>query len=268
MKKHILILVDIVIILVLAVIAFGGVFAYEYFATRTQSIIPAQQNQAQNTTTPTNQIAGWQTYTDTVDGIQVKYPPYFDLKMSSVPGVVSFINNNKNINISSVHFGWALSISGPIPFEQYVQGANIELLNNNQISNGGGGTVRFLNKSSNKATFETIGSPSSVPDVTTVLKDGDKAVILDVYGSSAIDTRPLEQKDYSGFADLEKVNSQMMSTFKFTTPTPTPPTTTNQCNVQPNAQGICPTGCINYGVPLGCITPEHYQYCKTHACPI
>jgi hypothetical protein len=40
------------------------------------------------------------------------------------------------------------------------------------------------------------------------------------------------------------------------------------CNVQPDANGNCPEGCVNYGVPLGCITQEYAQYCQTNACPI
>lgn len=30
----------------------------------------------------------------------------------------------------------------------------------------------------------------------------------------------------------------------------------------------CPPGYVQYGMPLGCITIEHMQYCRTHACPI
>lgn len=30
----------------------------------------------------------------------------------------------------------------------------------------------------------------------------------------------------------------------------------------------CPSGYVQYGMPLGCITLEKMQYCRTHACPI
>ncbi len=45
--------VGIIIVIAVVVIAFGGVFAYEHFATKIQPIIPVQQNQAQNTTSTT-----------------------------------------------------------------------------------------------------------------------------------------------------------------------------------------------------------------------
>lgn len=53
------------------------------------------------------------------------------------------------------------------------------------------------------------------------------------------------------------------------TPNPTPPPApASQCNVQPDQYGNCPAGCVNYGMPLGCVTPEYSDYCKTHSCPI
>lgn len=42
----------------------------------------------------------------------------------------------------------------------------------------------------------------------------------------------------------------------------------NKCSVQPDQYGNCPAGCVNYGIPLGCVTPEYSDYCKTHPCPI
>jgi hypothetical protein len=32
--------------------------------------------------------------------------------------------------------------------------------------------------------------------------------------------------------------------------------------------GLCPPGYVNYGVPLQCVTPEYWEYCQTHPCPI
>ncbi len=62
------------------------------------------------------------------------------------------------------------------------------------------------------------------------------------------------------------------------TPAPTPipmplpeptPTPTPKPNSKPyNADGTCPDGYVNYGVPLQCVTPEYMSYCDTHPCPI
>ena len=49
---------------------------------------------------------------------------------------------------------------------------------------------------------------------------------------------------------------------------PIPPPPVVSCNAQPDANGACPDGCVNYGVPLGCITQEYADYCNTHSCPI
>lgn len=39
---------------------------------------------------------------------------------------------------------------------------------------------------------------------------------------------------------------------------------------EPDSQGTCPEGCVNYGVPLGCITTEDYENCEKseYGCPI
>lgn len=49
-------------------------------------------------------------------------------------------------------------------------------------------------------------------------------------------------------------------------PSPIP---TSKCHVDPDKNGKCPEGCINYGVPLGCVTLEYYKECnKGKPCPI
>lgn len=49
---------------------------------------------------------------------------------------------------------------------------------------------------------------------------------------------------------------------------PTPPP--NTCNgTQPDSAGNCPAGCVNYGVPLGCVSQEYMNYCSSGGmCPI
>lgn len=54
------------------------------------------------------------------------------------------------------------------------------------------------------------------------------------------------------------------------TPSPEsiPPST--KCDVAPDENGKCPEGCVNYGVPLGCVTEEYYKECQSGGkpCPI
>ena len=52
-------------------------------------------------------------------------------------------------------------------------------------------------------------------------------------------------------------------------PLTTPPPINNQCNVKPDSSGKCPTGCVNYGNPLGCVTQEYEDYCSSNSsqCP-
>ncbi|MCX6719634.1 MAG: PsbP-related protein, partial [Candidatus Staskawiczbacteria bacterium] len=177
-------------------------------------------------TIPTDQTANWKTYTNTKYGFSIKYPPNFSVTESGRPDeVVLFINNDKSINISQIQFGLALGASGPIPFEQYVQDAQSETVTD--FSKGG--VVRFLNTSSGSITYEVIGAPTHIPSVETVIKyvngNTNEAITLDINGQNAIDIKKLENKDYSDFADLEKINSEMVSTFKFTNSTTTNPST-------------------------------------------
>jgi len=71
-QKRISTLVGIIIIIVIAVILFGGIFAYQYFATKTNN--PPQVQNIQNNT---NQTAGWKIYTNNEYGFEMKYPNGF-----------------------------------------------------------------------------------------------------------------------------------------------------------------------------------------------
>ncbi|MCX6720913.1 MAG: hypothetical protein NTW11_03870 [Candidatus Staskawiczbacteria bacterium] len=63
-KRHIPTFVGIAIIVLVALVLFGGVFAYQYFATKNNSIAgPAL-----------SEVEGWKTYTNTQYGFEFKYP--------------------------------------------------------------------------------------------------------------------------------------------------------------------------------------------------
>ncbi len=43
---------------------------------------------------------------------------------------------------------------------------------------------------------------------------------------------------------------------------------TGSCSAVPDANGVCPAGCVNYGNPLGCVTQQYYDECQTQGgCP-
>ncbi|MFH1967921.1 MAG: hypothetical protein ABIJ84_00875 [bacterium] len=85
-QKGISTLAGIVIIIVVAVIAFGGVFAYQYFATKTNNQLQVQgeeQNQQTNNVHPADQTAGWKTYTNESVGYKIEYPAIYSVKTSN-----------------------------------------------------------------------------------------------------------------------------------------------------------------------------------------
>jgi len=64
-------LIGIIIIIVAAVVIFGGVFAYQYLV--------AQENQQINNIQPISQTAGWKIYTNTKYGFEFKYPSNYQI---------------------------------------------------------------------------------------------------------------------------------------------------------------------------------------------
>lgn len=66
-RKTIPTFVGIAIIVAIAAICFGGVFAWQYFAVKPQPIIQ-----------PADQFAGWKTYTNTQYGFSLSYPVDFE----------------------------------------------------------------------------------------------------------------------------------------------------------------------------------------------
>lgn len=49
-------------------------------------------------------------------------------------------------------------------------------------------------------------------------------------------------------------------------PTPTPVAKPKWTSYRED--GTCPSGYVNYGIPLQCVTPEYLEYCRIHPCPI
>lgn len=100
-QKKISTLVGIIIIIVVAVVIFGGVFAYQYFSTKFQLTVPPQQTPASITTTTPVQTAGWDTYTDSVANITFQYPAKLNSSYISLwqkPSVIITPQGNSIIN--------------------------------------------------------------------------------------------------------------------------------------------------------------------------
>ena len=76
-EKGISTLVGIIIIVVVALILFGGIFAWQYYFVKTnnQSFVASAPQDLRTT--------GWKTYTNTEYGFQMKYPE--DLKIEEIP---------------------------------------------------------------------------------------------------------------------------------------------------------------------------------------
>jgi hypothetical protein len=108
-KKKISTLVGTIIIIVAAVVIFGGVFSFEYYTNLQQQKIkiipPPPKSQAQkiiNTPfpvagepqqNPVNQIAGWQTYTNTQYGFEFQYPQGWTIDESGTLGTIVVFKN-------------------------------------------------------------------------------------------------------------------------------------------------------------------------------
>ncbi len=204
MNKNLIIIIAVVLILV------GGFLGWQKLNSKSETL---NSKQTQNTEIQ-NETADWKTYTNDEYGFLLQYPPYLTMGQNGRPGSgINLENNDNNINVSFIRFGLNESIKGPILFntsdipeksDNYERGGVVRVLNNPQIIN------------EEYYTYETVGWPSYIPDVTTIIKNGDFSLILDVYGQREIDIEKLKRGDYSEYADLEKLNNQILSTFKFT----------------------------------------------------
>jgi len=118
-------LVGIVIILLVAGVLFGGVFAYQYFA-KSPALLEAQSQQIQtqnpqaDNMEPVNQTAGWQTYTNTEYGYELQYPngwflfhsqwspggPIYSAENLNVQGSIIFVEKNLKNGEGISEYDW------------------------------------------------------------------------------------------------------------------------------------------------------------------
>ena len=84
--KKITTLVGVKILLVIAVVLFGGVFAWQYFSAKLKSVTPLPMNQKQQIISQKpNPVAGWKTLTNTQFNFSLNYPDNWSI-FNYIPG--------------------------------------------------------------------------------------------------------------------------------------------------------------------------------------
>ena len=86
-EKEVSTLIGIIIIVAAAVVAFGGVFGYQYLIqpnnqSQNQNQQPVTSNQPVDNAQPVDQTAEWKTYTNNEHGFEIKYPMNLTLEES------------------------------------------------------------------------------------------------------------------------------------------------------------------------------------------
>lgn len=188
MQKRVSTLTGIIIIVVAIVVLFGGVFAYQYFVLLKQlkaiSSTPPGLSKQQILNKPfplagepTDQTAGWQTYTNTQYGFEIKYPSTAKIEETGEYDIESFtvIDETKKLDPNN-----NLSFLSPRQFEVSIHPPSLsESQYNFELSNG--------------------VVPGSISNIKV---DGKDAVMLkDVWN--------YEENSYYGYNILIKYNSML-----------------------------------------------------------
>src|SRR4051812_16697558 len=134
-----------------------------------------------------NEIADWKTYANVKYGFSIKYPDYFTARPSGAPDeLTQFSNTDENINVYQALFGLYRNIQGPIIFAEALK----QVKESQSLGYEKGGVVRvvknFTISNKNAITYETVGYPSRIPDITTVIDNNGGTIILDIYGNKEI----------------------------------------------------------------------------------
>lgn len=199
MQKGNTILITILVIVIIAVLAIAGYFAWQYFNKYPFTTGPLVENQNANSDT-----AGWKTYKNDEYGFEIMYPKNFTEDKKIEIGI-STSNQDKTV----------------LSFSDYLKNIQ-DNVNNEKTQNISEKLfyriIKNFKLSDKKAfTYEYTGWPSRVPSLETVVDlDGTYVLKIFVYGRGRLaDINKLEKGDYSDFKELENVNDEILSTFKF-----------------------------------------------------
>ena len=201
-QKGISSLIGIIVIVVVAVIAFGGVFAYQYYSMP-KEVIKNPVIEIPKTETTKDQTAdspvqsqqateGWKTYTNNQYGFEIKYPSNFTARESKT-------NNSDNVY-------WNLYISNDKGFL-----VSISIVNTNTFKNS------FSYRGSQNAPEEEniIGGISG-----RKVNQHFKYLGFDLYNFAFFNKGDLTYSFTYGGDNIPYINSdiynQTISTFKFT----------------------------------------------------
>ncbi|MCX6718581.1 MAG: PsbP-related protein [Candidatus Staskawiczbacteria bacterium] len=100
-QKGISTLTGIIIIIVVAVVLFGGVFAYQYFTAKSQQNSKFFGSSQKTNQTQTQTTAGWKTYTNSQYGYEIKYPEDWRKSGIEPPTWISPVEGTVYISIVS-----------------------------------------------------------------------------------------------------------------------------------------------------------------------
>ena len=235
MKERILTSKGILIILVAAIVLFGGGFLIMQNAN-----IKNRNDNAKFQ----NEMSNWKTYRSESNKFfggykfEIKYPEYFTIEDNDSPYVFFEKNiDNDSIRLFSLRLNICEMCNEPSPFNVAVTG---EMNDPFAVKGGYVYFQRVLNQNTKNVealSFERVDSKyiakdyketdiikeenvysyySLTPTIATIIKYGNGSIVLSILGNQEIDIEKLKRKDYSDFFELEDLNTRILSTFKIT----------------------------------------------------
>lgn len=155
-QKGISTLVGIIIIIAVAVVAFGGVFVYQYFSIQKANNQPQIQSQQQNQN-QNDQTAGWKTYRNDEYGFEIKYPQDWKATDSVTMG--------EGVSLS---LGYSKDVYlGPVNITVYPNQLNKTIVQDLKIRAGGVGNC------------QTCGEDTSLTALSNCFKNNPAAIKVD-----------------------------------------------------------------------------------------
>ena len=215
-KRAIPTFIGIAIIVAVAAVLFGGVFAYQYFFVKPQPVVESPQ-------TSTDQTAGWRSFSSEIGGYNIKYPSNWSLSLYPPKKPVWFdmgkellcLSDTINHDCSESH---AFGLDGNFIIDVYENTDKRDL--NTIINEWENGEIdNWKYKPEQFKKIEINGLPGILLQVSQVDADNKEA------GSKRgflINQNFVYQIGINYKTNDELVNAEaVLSTFKFTTPSQT-----------------------------------------------
>jgi hypothetical protein len=217
-KKEISTLTGIIIIVVVTVVLFGGVFAYSYLAFKKQvkfAVVPPTSPSLSTQQIlnkpfplagePTDQTADWKTYTNTQYGFEIKYPQNWFIKQNPDEAFPNITVAFSPISFSEMEGYFNSDVSGSgLEFQGDFLGTIKIYLSNmdNYDCKSDSGEERIIGSN----TWCEFAVDKGDPGINHFLKtlSPDKKTLVEILEGGTISTDPLD------------IYNQVVSTFKFT----------------------------------------------------